>query len=102
MVAAAPDVRSRLAAVVSLSGPATFGALDAEAAAGQLTAPAFFAAGDGDGSFPDSARRMYAAATSEIKELKIYPTSRHGTELAKEENVFADLLEFLDRVAPTG
>ena len=100
VVAAAPDVKVRLAAVVSLSGPAVFGALDAGAAARKLTAPAYFAVGDRDGSFTDSARQMYKAAGSKIKELKVYPTSAHGTQLVNEEEGLADLLEFLDRVAP--
>jgi len=100
VVAAAPDARVRLAAVVSLSGPAQFTGIDAEAAAPNLTAPAYFAAGDMDGSFTDSARQMYKVAGSKIKELKIYPTSAHGTELTEDEEIYADLIAFLDRVAP--
>jgi pimeloyl-ACP methyl ester carboxylesterase len=86
--------------VASLSGPAVFGDLDAAAAARELIAPAYFAAGDLDGSFPDSARQMHKVAGSKIKELKIYPTGLHGTQLANDEEGIADLLEFLDRVAP--
>lgn len=100
VVAAAPDARVRVSAVVSLSGPAQFAGLDAAAAARKLTAPAYFAAGDLDGSFPDSAREMYRAAGSTIRELKIYPVANHGTRLTSDPESLADLLEFLDRVAP--
>lgn len=100
VVAAAPDAKVRVSAVVSLSGPAQFAGLDAVAAARKLTAPAYFAAGDFDGSFPDSAREMYRAAGSRIKELKIYPVANHGTRLINDPERLADLLEFLDRVAP--
>jgi pimeloyl-ACP methyl ester carboxylesterase len=86
--------------VASLSGPAVFGDLDAAAAARELIAPAYFAAGDLDGSFPDSARQMHKVAGSKIKELKIYPNGLHGTQLANDEEGIADLLEFLDRAAP--
>lgn len=100
VVSAAAELTS-VAAVVSLSGPAVFGDLDAVTAAQKLTVPAFFAAGDRDGSFPDSARRLHATASSKIKELKIYPTTRHGTQLVVElPEPRADLLEFLDRVVP--
>jgi pimeloyl-ACP methyl ester carboxylesterase len=103
VVSAATEVTAPVAAVVSLSGPAVFGALDAETAAADLTMPAYFAAGERDGSFPDSARRMYAAAGSEIKELKIYDTSRHGIQLVNElPESMADLLVFLDDVAAAG
>ena len=100
VVAAAPEAKVRLAAVVSLSGPAQFGELDAGAAARRLTVPAYFAVGEQDGSFTDSARQMYAAADSKIKRLKIYPTSAHGTQLTEDQSIYADLLHFLDRVAP--
>lgn len=103
VVSAASEVTAPVAAVVSLSGPAVFGGLDAERAAAELTMPVYFAAGEQDGSFPDSARRMYAAAGSEIKKIKIYDTSRHGTQLVKElPESMADLLAFLDQVAPAG
>ncbi|MCI0686555.1 MAG: lysophospholipase [Sporichthyaceae bacterium] len=101
VVSAATEVTAPVAAVVSLSAPAMFGDLDAEAAAPNLTVPAYFAAGERDGTFPDSARRMHAAAGSEIKELKIYDTTRHGTQLVSElPECLADLLDFLDQVAP--
>lgn len=100
VLVAAGQLDSGVAAVVSLSGPKTFPGLDAMEGVGQLRMPLFLAAGVWDGGFADAARSLHAAAGAEINELHLPDTGRHGTQLLDDAGLLADLLNFLDRVAP--
>jgi dienelactone hydrolase len=70
------------AGVISLSGPAAIGPLDALNAIQRLTRPTYLAAGEFDVDFADDARTLYAASPAQDKQLDLVPHSGlHGTDL---------------------
>ena len=77
-IIAAPSIGSSLAAVVSLSAPATEDALNAVA---KVNVPTFFAAGRDDVDFAHDAQTFYDASPAAGKKIVIYPTGAHGTAL---------------------
>lgn len=73
-----------VAGVISLSGPASFGRLDAAVAIRTLTRPTFLVAGEYDSGFVDDARALYAASPARDKHLDVVARSNiHGTELLR-------------------
>ncbi|WP_155370418.1 alpha/beta hydrolase [Catellatospora vulcania] len=81
VLAAAPTVTPAPVAVVALSAPVLFGA-DASQAAPKLTMPVFYAAGEFESSFADSARELHGLTPkTTAKELLIVPTDWHGVFL---------------------
>ncbi len=62
VLTAAPQFGDTLAGVISLSGPSSYGSLDAEEAVAQLRVPMLFVAADGDGRFPQDALYLFRAA----------------------------------------
>jgi pimeloyl-ACP methyl ester carboxylesterase len=78
---AATRIRPPVAGVVSLSGAAVFGALDARAAVGRLRMPALFMAAQKDRPFADAARGLYGAAGGRDKRLLVLSSAAHGTNL---------------------
>ena len=80
-LAAAPDIRPRLAAVASLSGPAALDELDARVAVRTLAIPILFLVGRDDSEFALDARRLVRAAASNEKELRVFPGAAHGIDL---------------------
>lgn len=96
---ALPDSPLPVAAVVSLSGPESFGADNAATAVKRLAAPVFFAAEEHDGPFPGNARSLHAAAVSADKKLKIYPGANHGAALLA-DGALPDVQAFLAEYAP--
>ncbi|MEV4616512.1 hypothetical protein AB0K43_28525 [Kitasatospora sp. NPDC049258] len=96
---ALPGLAVPVAAVVSLSGPESFGADNAATAVKRLTVPVFFAVEEHDGAFPADARSLHAAAVSADKQLKVYPGGNHGASLLK-DGALPDVEAFLARYAP--
>ncbi|WP_144125477.1 alpha/beta fold hydrolase [Catellatospora sichuanensis] len=106
VLAAAPTVTPAPLAVVALSAPSVFGA-NALDAAPKLTMPVFYAAGEFESSFADSARELHGLTPkTTAKELLIVPTDWHGVYLltpggsAATDTVRAKLAEFLKAHAP--
>jgi pimeloyl-ACP methyl ester carboxylesterase len=81
VVVAAANTRPAVTGVISVSGPATFGAVDALAAAKKLAVPALYLAGEGDVDFATDAQKLYDATASPDRTLKILPTAAHGVNL---------------------
>jgi pimeloyl-ACP methyl ester carboxylesterase len=97
-IVAASRLAPQLAGVISLSGPAQFGAVDAAAAAPGLAAPSLFVAAEGNAPFADDARSLFAAVQRPDKQLEIVPGFAHGTNLlsgSTAAHVRALLLAFL-------
>lgn len=72
-------VKPTVAGVVSLSGPATYGPLDAERAVHSLQAPVLFVAAEGDPDFANDAKTLYDETSETDKQLKIVSGYQHGT-----------------------
>jgi pimeloyl-ACP methyl ester carboxylesterase len=70
----------RVAAVVTLSAPATFEGVDALAAIGKLDRPVMLMVAEGDEPYASDARRLREASGFEA-ELIVLSGSRHGTDL---------------------
>jgi pimeloyl-ACP methyl ester carboxylesterase len=81
VVVAAANVRAPVTGVVSVSGPANFGAVDALAAAKKLAVPILYLAGEGDVDFANDAKKLYEATASGDRALEILPSSAHGVNL---------------------
>jgi pimeloyl-ACP methyl ester carboxylesterase len=103
VVAAAATATPTVSGVVSLSGPAFFGGVDAKAAAARLTAPALYAAGTRDTDFADSAQAMYDATPPATKRtLLLVPSAEHGVDFVSGNSdtgrqVRQAVLDFLTR-----
>jgi dienelactone hydrolase len=78
---AAASLSKAPAAVVSLSGPESFGPLHALPAVRRLHSPVFFAAARDDEPFASDAPVMYAASPSPERRLEILPGLDHGVQL---------------------
>ena len=78
---AAARIRPAVAGVVSLSGPASFGDMDARAAVVRLRIPALFMAAREDGPFASAARALYQAASTRDKRLLVLTSDAHGTAM---------------------
>jgi dienelactone hydrolase len=81
VLVAAGRIRPAVAGVVSLSGAAMFGDLDARPAATRLRVPALFMAARGDEPFAGAARGLYGAAATRDKQLLLLTGDAHGTAM---------------------
>jgi len=102
-LAAAPALRPPAAAVISLSGPALFGSLDAEPAVRRSRTPTLFVAAADDDGFPADAQRLYRESPAPGKRLAIVSGAFHGTSLfdgPSAGSVDAAIRGFLDKYAP--
>lgn len=81
VLVAAARIRPPVAGVVSLSGPAEFGDMDASAAVARLRVPALFMAARADGPFAAAARGLYRAAGTRDKRLVVLSSAAHGTNM---------------------
>lgn len=82
VLAAAGQITPPVQAVVSLSGPTTFGGADAIEAVKTLQVPVAYFAGKQDTTFADAANSMYEATTEKDKFLHVLdPSSDHGVNL---------------------
>jgi pimeloyl-ACP methyl ester carboxylesterase len=82
VLAAATRIRPAVAGVVSLSGPAAFGAVNAWAAMPQLRVPVLFVAAADDQPFVGAARAMYRRVRVADKRLLIVRRGHGSTMLA--------------------
>ncbi len=82
-VVAAAAIQPAVAGVISLSAPAFYKGLDAQAAAAKLTVPVLYLAGTGDngGSFAESAQKLYDATPGDNRQLVISFTTSHGVNM---------------------
>jgi pimeloyl-ACP methyl ester carboxylesterase len=87
VLAAAAEAQPPVSGVVSLSGPAAYGATNAQAEMGQLTVPALFVVGEYDTDFVPAAHSLYDAAASTDKQLVIRQNPRHGVALLDTDTV---------------
>jgi alpha-beta hydrolase superfamily lysophospholipase len=83
VLTAAPQLGDTLAGVISLSGPSSFGGLDAEEAVAGLRVPMLLLAAEGDGRFAQDARDLYRAAPDDVDTLELLPGFDHGTNLLR-------------------
>jgi pimeloyl-ACP methyl ester carboxylesterase len=100
VLAAAANVKPAVAGVVSLSGPRSFGGVDAEAAVPRLRVPVLYivAEEDAGGGFAADARALYDRTASSDKALEVLPGFSHGVSLVAFPGPARDLLEqFLRR-----
>jgi pimeloyl-ACP methyl ester carboxylesterase len=81
VLVAAARIRPAVAGVVSLSGPAVFGDLDARTAVARLRVPVLLVAARLDGPFAAAARGLYAAAATGDKRLLVLGSAAHGSAL---------------------
>lgn len=82
VVAAAPTIKPAVAAVVDLSGPATYEEADALGAAPHLAMPASFVASEDDSPFDTDIRDVYHAAKhSRGRKLLIRKGYEHGIDM---------------------
>jgi hypothetical protein len=70
-----------VAGVASLSGPAFYEDMNADAAVRKLTIPALFMVAEDDSQFAASTRSLYAVCASPRKQLEVRPGSDHGVGL---------------------
>ncbi|GAA3296964.1 alpha/beta fold hydrolase [Dactylosporangium vinaceum] len=68
-------------AVISLSGPATYGGEDAAQAVARLSAPVLYVAAKGDSAFAANAQTMYDATPGSARRLVLVEGALHGTGL---------------------
>jgi alpha-beta hydrolase superfamily lysophospholipase len=83
VVAAAPQLRPQPDGVISLSGADEFAGVDALSALPDLRSPLLLIASENDLMFHAAARRLYRAAGSKEKALRILPGFDHGTDLLR-------------------
>ena len=83
VLSAATRIRPPVAGVVSLSGAAGFGGVDAEAAMARLRVPVLFVVGADDQHFTAQARLLYRTARSADRRLLVVPGGGHGTSLVE-------------------
>jgi pimeloyl-ACP methyl ester carboxylesterase len=81
VLVAAGRIRPAVAGVVSLSGAAVFGDIDARVVVPRLRVPALFMAAERDGPFATAARGLYGAAGTRDKRLLVLSSAAHGTNL---------------------
>ena len=81
VLVAAARIRPPVAAVVSVSGAADFGDMDARAAVARLRVPALFMAAREDRPFPADARGLYRAAATSDRHLLVVAGAAHGAAM---------------------
>jgi pimeloyl-ACP methyl ester carboxylesterase len=81
VLSAATRIRPPVAGVVSLSGPSTFGGVDAVAAMRRLRVPLLLVAAAADHPFLEHARELRDAARVRDKRLLVIPGGGHGTSM---------------------
>ncbi len=93
VLVAGANIRPQLSGVVSLSGPADFGAFSALGTAARLTVPVLYVAGQLDTDFALDAQRLYDATASSDKAIQIYPVGRHGVDFVRSDAQARALIE---------
>ncbi len=93
VVVAAANTRPPVDGVISLSGPANFGGIDAVAASRRLQVPVLYVAGDDDDGFTEDARKLYQATAETDKALELVPGPEHGVQLVSHAGRARTLVE---------
>lgn len=98
VLSAAGVITPKVDAVVSLSAPARYGAMDASSVVPTLTMPVFYMAADLDSSFADSTRQL-SKATKRAKENDLYIVdgANHGVSMLSDETNYARVKAFLKK-----
>ena len=94
--------RAGAVAVVELSAPSSYESMDAVAAVKGVTVPTWFAVGEQDEDFVESAKELYAASPAATKHLELVASSSHGTALLPDGGVQGMIDDFLAKNAPAG
>ncbi|MGW7268019.1 alpha/beta hydrolase family protein [Streptomyces sp. NPDC054842] len=96
---AAAEIKPEVAAVVSLSGPGFYHALDATEAVPRLTMPLYLVAARGDGQFAEDAEELHGLAKkSRGGELRLVSGAAHGNGiLTQQPDVWKRVKTFLAR-----
>ena len=97
VLVAAARIRPAVAGVVSLSGPARYGGMDALAAVRASRVPVRFIADRKDGVFGADAQRLYHAAVARDKGIFLATSGLHGSSLLAVPRAKDYLLAFLSR-----
>ncbi|GAA1358580.1 alpha/beta hydrolase family protein [Streptomyces beijiangensis] len=99
VIEAATVLKPKPDAVVSLSGPAVYGDMDASAAAPKLTTPVLYMAGEYDSEFARAAQELHKASTKapENKLSYVKGTSQHGVSLLDDPANWATVQAFLKK-----
>lgn len=89
------NIRPPVDGVVSLSGPASFGGVDAAPAVPRLRAPVLYlaAADDGGGGFAADAKALYETTASPDRAIEVLPGTAHGVSLVSSPGPARDLVE---------
>jgi pimeloyl-ACP methyl ester carboxylesterase len=95
VLGAAPSIRPAVSGVIDLSGPVSFGGLDARPAVRRLRSPALFIAAQYDSEFAASTRQLYRLAASRDKRLLITDGTEHGVDLMTVPRPRSLVLSFL-------
>lgn len=83
ILTAAASISPAPKALVSLSAPGRFDAMDAFTAVPTLQSPVLYVAGKGDGQFAASAQQLYDATPAASRTLLIVDEGAHGTALLR-------------------
>jgi len=94
--------RAGAVAVVELSAPSSYESMDAVAAVKGVTVPTWFAVGEQDEDFVESAKELYAASPAATKHLELVASASHGTALLPDGGVQGMIDDFLAKNAPAG
>jgi dienelactone hydrolase len=92
----------KVAAVISLSGPQSFGVSVTDADLKAMSVPKLFIASQDDEPFAGDAQHMYAVS-ADPKEISIYPGQSHGTAILGGSNGDGPalrILHFIQQYAP--
>lgn len=105
-ISAAAAITPAVTAVVALSAPTVFDGVNAKKAAGNLTMPGLFTAGDADAGFAVSMREVEAVVPGELGTLLVVASYEHGVRLLdptgqSSAEVRAAVDAFLAKNAPT-
>lgn len=99
VLVAASELKPAAAAVVSLSAPARYRALDALFAVRHSRVPVRFLAARLDQPFAADARRLMRAAVAKDKAVVVYAGARHGSSVLDVPRAKALVLAFLEHAA---
>jgi len=97
VLVAASELKPAANAVVSLSAPARYRALDALFAVRRSRVPVRFLASRLDQPFAGDARRLMRAAVAKDKAVAVYPGARHGSSVLDVPAAKALVLGFIER-----
>ena len=89
------NIRPPVDGVVSLSGPASFGGVDAAPAVPRLRVPVLYlaSADDGGGGFAADAKALYEATPSPDRTIEVLPGTAHGVSRVSSPGRARDLVE---------